>query len=63
MHPIVERCAGLDVHQATVEYLAAHPTGYRYSAFCARYRAWRATQRLSMRQVRPPLRQSPAAWL
>ena len=34
-----------------VEYLAAHPTGYRYSAFCARYRAWRARQRLSMRQV------------
>jgi transposase len=34
-----------------VEYLAAHPTGYRYSAFCARYRAWRARQRPSMRQV------------
>jgi transposase len=27
------------------------PTGYRYSAFCGRYRAWRARQRLSMRQV------------
>ncbi len=34
-----------------VEYLAHHPTGYRYSAFCRRYRAWRARQRLSMRQV------------
>jgi transposase len=33
-----------------VEYLAAQPTGYRYSAFCARHRAGRARQRLSMRQ-------------
>ena len=34
-----------------LEYLAQHPTGYRYSAFCDRYRAWRQRQRLSMRQV------------
>lgn len=34
-----------------VEYLAQHPTGYRYSAFCERYRTWRARQRLSMRHV------------
>ena len=34
-----------------IEYLAQHPTGYRYSAFCERYRAWRQRQRLSMRQV------------
>jgi transposase len=34
-----------------LEYLADHPDGYRYSAFCARYREWVGRQRLSMRQV------------
>ena len=42
---------GVTLELLHVEYLAAHPTGYRYSAFCDRYRAWRARQRLSMRQV------------
>jgi transposase len=45
------RRPGVTLELLHVEYLAAHPTGYRYSAFCARYRAWRARQRLSMRQV------------
>jgi transposase len=45
------RRPGVTLQLLHVEYLAAHPTGYRYSAFCARYRAWRARQRLSMRQV------------
>ena len=34
-----------------IEYLEEHPNGLRYTAFCARYRAWVKAQRLSMRQV------------
>ena len=45
------RRPGVTLELLHVEYLAAHPTGYRYAAFCGRYRAWRARQRLSMRQV------------
>jgi transposase len=45
------RRPGVTLELLHLEYLAAHPTGYRYSAFCDRYRAWRARQRLSMRQV------------
>jgi transposase len=45
------RRPGVTLELLHVEYLAMHPAGYRYSAFCARYRAWRARQRLSMRQV------------
>jgi transposase len=45
------RRPGVTLELLHVEYLAAHTTGYRYSAFCDRYRAWRARQRLSMRQV------------
>jgi transposase len=45
------RRPGVTLELLHVEYLAAHPTGYRYAAFCARYRAWRARQRLSRRQV------------
>lgn len=42
---------GVTLELLHVEYLAQHPTGYRYAAFCERYRAWRARQRLSMRQT------------
>lgn len=45
------RRPGVTLELLHVEYLATQPSGYRYSAFCARYRAWRARQRLSMRQV------------
>jgi transposase len=45
------RRPGVTLELLHVEYLGASPTGYRYSAFCERYRAWRARQRLSMRQV------------
>jgi transposase len=45
------RRPGVTLELLHVEYLGMHPTGYRYSAFCDRYRAWRARQRLSMRQV------------
>jgi transposase len=45
------RRQGVTLELLHLEYLADHPDGYRYSAFCARYRAWAARQRLSMRQV------------
>lgn len=45
------RRPGVTLELLHVEYLAQHPTGYRYSAFCERYRFWRARQRLSMGQV------------
>jgi len=45
------RRPGVTLELLHVEYLAQYPTGYRYSAFCARYRTWRARQRPSMRQV------------
>jgi len=50
MHRELRR-PGVPLELLHVEYLAAQPTGYRYSAFCGRYRAWRAQQRPSMRQV------------
>jgi len=34
-----------------LEYLEAHPHGFKYTAFCDRYRKWLALQNLSMRQV------------
>jgi transposase len=42
---------GVTLELLHLEYLAEHPTGYRYSAFCRRYRRWLKRQRLSMRQV------------
>jgi len=41
---------GVTLHLLWDEYKEAHPDGYRYSAFCARYRAWRGTLDVSMRQ-------------
>lgn len=34
-----------------IEYLALHPEGYHYTAFCDRYRKWHARQGVVMRQV------------
>jgi transposase len=45
------RGKGVTLELLHLEYLAAHPDGLRYSAFCAHYRRWVALQRLSMRQV------------
>jgi transposase len=45
------RRAGVTLELLHLEYLAAHPDGYRYSAFCGHYRRWLAQQRTSMRQV------------
>jgi transposase len=36
------------------EYKAAHPDGWQYSAFCARYERWRATQTAVLRQHHAP---------
>jgi transposase len=45
------RLAGVTLELLHLEYLADHPDGYRYSAFCGHYRRWVARQRCSMRQV------------
>jgi transposase len=45
------RRPGVTLELLHLEYLAVHPDGYRYSAFCGHYRRWLAQQRTSMRQV------------
>ena len=50
MHTELRR-PGVTLELLHLEYLAAHPDGYRYSAFCGHYRRWLARQRTSMRQV------------
>ncbi len=50
MHTELRR-PGVTLELLHLEYLAVHPDGYRYSAFCGHYRRWRARQRTSMRQV------------
>jgi transposase len=45
------RRSGVTLELLHLEYLQQHPDGYRYSAFCAHYRAWLERQRVSMRQV------------
>lgn len=42
---------GVTLQLVWFEYRAAHPTGYAYSHFCARYRRWARTLKPSMRQV------------
>jgi transposase len=49
--PTELRRPGVTLELLHLEYLAAHPDGYRYSAFCGHYRRWLARQRTSMRQV------------
>lgn len=45
------RRPGVTLELLHLEYLSAHPDGYRYTAFCERYREWHARQGLVMRQV------------
>ncbi|MCC7536071.1 MAG: IS21 family transposase [Deltaproteobacteria bacterium] len=45
------RRPGVTLDLLHLEYLAEHPEGYRYTAFCDRYRAWLAKQGVVMRQV------------
>jgi transposase len=42
---------GVTLELLHLEYLEAHPAGYRYTAFCDRYRVWLKRRGLSMRQV------------
>jgi transposase len=41
---------GVTLYLLWEEYRQAHPQGYGYSRFCERYRTWRGTLNLSMRQ-------------
>lgn len=43
--------AGVTLALLWQEYRTAHPEGYAYSQFCARYRQWRRALKPSMRQV------------
>lgn len=42
---------GVTLELLHLEYLAQHPTGYRYTQFCEYYRRWAKKRKLSMRQV------------
>lgn len=45
------RRKGVTLELLHLEYLAEHPTGFRYTAFCDRYRQWLSRQSVVMRQV------------
>lgn len=45
------RRPGVTLQRLHLEYLVEHPSGYRYTAFCERYRRWKKRQQPSMRQV------------
>ncbi len=45
------RRVGVTLELLHHEYLEASPGGYRYTAFCDRYRRWLKKRKLSMRQV------------
>lgn len=44
------RRVGVTLESLHLDYLAEHPTGLRYTAFCSRYRRWLKRQGLTMRQ-------------
>jgi transposase len=44
------RKPGVTLELLHLEYLQAHPDGYRYSQYCEYYRAWVSKHRLTMRQ-------------
>ena len=48
MHTELRR-PGVTLELLHLEYLAVHPDGYRYSAFCGHYRRWLAHRRNAMR--------------
>jgi transposase len=50
MHVELRR-TGVTLQLLHLEYLEQHPEGYRYTAFCERYKQWLQKQRLSMRQL------------
>ena len=48
---IALRRPGMTLELLHLEYLAVHPDGLRYTAFCERYRRWRAKRAPWMRQT------------
>jgi transposase len=50
MHRELRR-KGVTLELLHLEYLAEHPSGFRYTAFCDRYRQWLSRQSVVMRQV------------
>ena len=45
VHRELQRHKGVTLQLLWLEYRAAHPSGYGYSWFCERYRAWRGRTR------------------
>ena len=45
------RRPGVTLELLHLEYLQVHPDGYRYTAYCDRYRAWQKKRGVWMRQV------------
>lgn len=45
---------GVTLELLHLEYLERHPDGYRYSQFCARYRRWAKSRKVSMHQRHVP---------
>jgi transposase len=41
---------GVTLELLHLEYLQEHPEGYKYTAFCERYRRWRKARSLVLRQ-------------
>ena len=51
VHRELQRHKGVTLELLWLEYREAHPDGYQYSWFCERYREWRGTLDVAMRQV------------
>lgn len=51
IHTERQKSKGVTLELLHMEYLERHPDGYKYTAFCGRYRRWLKKQKLSMRQV------------
>lgn len=47
---VERRRPGVTLELLHLEYLEKNPTGYKYTAFCDRYRTWLQKRRLTMRQ-------------
>jgi len=49
MHTELKR-PGMTLELLHLEYLAQHPEGLRYTAFCERYRRWKRRRKVTLRQ-------------
>ena len=49
MHAELKR-PGMTLELLHLEYLAQHPDGLRYTAFCERYRSWKRRRKVTLRQ-------------